>query len=45
LANLIQEQQVTSPLISELPSLPFAQFRRTGQRFFYQYGRMKDWLS
>lgn len=45
LSELIQEKDVDSPLISALPSLPFAQFRRTGQRFFYQYGRMKDWLG
>lgn len=45
LSELIQDKTVDSPLISTLPSLPFAQFRRTGQRFFYQYGRMKDWLG
>jgi glycine/D-amino acid oxidase-like deaminating enzyme len=45
LAELIQEKDVNSPLLSQLPSFPLSQFRRTGQRFFYQYGRVKDWLS
>lgn len=45
IADMIQDKPVNSPLVSELPTFPFAQFRRTGQRFFYQYGRIKDWLS
>lgn len=45
LADLISEQESSSPLMTELPSFPFAPFRRMGQRFFYQYGRLKDWAQ
>lgn len=45
LADLVLERNINSPLFSELPKFPFAPFRRVGQRFFYQYGRLKDWLQ
>lgn len=45
LSDLICEHNVSSPLITELPTFPFAPLRRLGQRFYYQYGRFKDWAQ
>ncbi len=45
MADLVMEKSVDSPLLTPLPNFPFAPFRRMGQRFFYQYGRLKDWAQ
>lgn len=48
LADLVTEQPLNTPLLSELPTFPFAKFgslRRIGQGAFYQYGRFKDWMG
>lgn len=45
LGKLIREEQVSSPLLTELPRFPLAPFRRLGQRMFYQFGRLIDALS
>ena len=45
MADMILDKKVTSPLMTPLPNFPFSPFRRIGQGFFYQYGRLKDWLQ